>query len=323
MKPLTYFFIDWIIEILIIQDPALESPNDSSGVITFNFGKPVLFSDIGLINMDEAQQYIKFYYADDKAEAFVYKGLGNNSVQRVIVNRRHIVRVEVFFTKSGGAITEINYCPECDFVCEDSQVLSQEDFDGDGALNGWNAGLLATGETWAFSKFLGPYCRSNVGLLMRGEDSKKSGSSNSEKAGSDPKRPYKTYNVPKTANKILIQIDFYEIDSWDDERANIYVDDWMIDLGTFSSQIDEGFREGSTRSGLIHWTMNSITTPKDIGFGRWFDQKHRIEIEVWKSSDLYTKDGKLELKLTNNLDGNCRHEAAGWDNIVITALNDC
>lgn len=51
--------------------------------------------------------------------------------------------------------------------------------------------------------------------------------------------PYKVYKVPTVAEKVTFEIDFYEIDSWDNserfgqDQIDIYIDGETLALGTF------------------------------------------------------------------------------------------
>ena len=99
---------------LVIQESNKERPDDNwkGGTIRFEFQEPVLFSDIGVMDIDEVDQRIRFFFSNGSKKTYTYRGLGSNSVQRVIANQYDVVRVDVIFPSS-GAITEINFCPEC------------------------------------------------------------------------------------------------------------------------------------------------------------------------------------------------------------------
>ena len=99
---------------LIIQDKKTSTPNDSpgGGRIKISFKDPVLFSDIGMMDIEETAQTLKFTYSDGKRKTFGYTGFGDNGVQRVVANQYDVTSVEVYCEKS-CAITEINFCPEC------------------------------------------------------------------------------------------------------------------------------------------------------------------------------------------------------------------
>lgn len=98
----------------MIQEHDSAIPDDSQwgGTIRFDFDTPVLFSDIGLMDIDETTHSFTFTYAEGAKKTYSYVGYGDNAVQRVITNQYDVTRLEVFFPKS-GAITEINFCPQC------------------------------------------------------------------------------------------------------------------------------------------------------------------------------------------------------------------
>jgi hypothetical protein len=86
--------------------------NKNGGNITFAFDKPVLVSDIGLLDIDETNQKLIFEYQKKNVEIFTFRGLGDNSVQRVIVNKFRVTKLIVVLTGT-AAVTELNYCPVC------------------------------------------------------------------------------------------------------------------------------------------------------------------------------------------------------------------
>jgi hypothetical protein len=60
----------------------------TGGTMAFTFTTPVLFSEIGLMDIPNTNlQSLVFTYQDGMVETFAYKGLGDNSVQRVIANK--------------------------------------------------------------------------------------------------------------------------------------------------------------------------------------------------------------------------------------------
>lgn len=65
-----------------------------------------------MMDIEETAQTLRFTYSDNRRKTFRYKGFGDNGVQRVIANQYDVKLVEVFLPGS-GAITEINFCPEC------------------------------------------------------------------------------------------------------------------------------------------------------------------------------------------------------------------
>ena len=107
---------------MITQETNKVTPDDNGngGTLTFTFAKPVLFSDLGLLNVSEkAGQVMIFTYEGGRVETFTYKSVElsyaeANAVTRVIANKRNVRKVDVVFTYP-GAIVEINFCPNCSF----------------------------------------------------------------------------------------------------------------------------------------------------------------------------------------------------------------
>lgn len=105
------------LDLLIIQEynwarDTVPDDNVGGGTIAFKFNTPVLFNDIGFADMDDNIHRMRLTYSGGRTGIFKYRGLGDNSVQRVIVDRGYVKKVEVIFEKS-GAITEFNFCPMC------------------------------------------------------------------------------------------------------------------------------------------------------------------------------------------------------------------
>lgn len=274
------------------------------------------------MDVDEKEQRIKITYDDGVSELFAYPGFGDNAVQRVICSKLNVKILEVFFPGT-GAITEINFCPECrpltrthggDSNClttengEDMTGLEQiafddfEDVNKDVAVKGWHHAIWDTSNKPGFTQFLGTYKNA-------------------------ARSPYKEYKVPRDAQYVSFEIDLYEIDSWNDDtqqqtatdHVNIYVDGEKIGLGLFDASIDEGMASGTTQHGIT-WTRTSFGAPAHLGFGtRDMDQKHRVTIQVPQVTGML-KDGKLRLTLEAVIAG---VGAVGWDNVRATILHIC
>ena len=105
-----------IADVLIIQESDKPVPDDNvtGGTLTFTFNKPVLFADIGLMDIANTQlQRIIFTYEGGGVETFTYKPVGSdNAVQRVIANKRNVRKVDVY-ASSSMAVVELNFCPSC------------------------------------------------------------------------------------------------------------------------------------------------------------------------------------------------------------------
>lgn len=306
---------------MIVQESKKDCPdaNPLGGTIKFEFDTPVLVSDIGLMDVDEAEQRIKITYDDGVTETFTYPGLDDNAVQRVICNKLNVKILEVIFPGT-GAITGINFCPECRPLKKNNDHSSHcltteggdaiegieeiafddfEDPDYKTAVHGWKHATVDKSETQGFTRFLGRY-----GKRMRS--------------------PYKTYRIPRDAELVTIDIDFYEIDKWENKKdyAEIYVDGEKMKLGPFEGKVDEGTTSGTTPHGIT-WTRTSIGKPAYLGFAeKELDQKHHLTIQVPQNTGLL-KDGKLRLTLNANLKGDIKKSSAGWDNVRVGARRGC
>jgi hypothetical protein len=99
---------------LVVQESNKPCPdsNPQGGTLKFTFDTPVLISDIGLMDVDEAEQRIRITYDDGVSEVFAYPGFGDNAVQRVICNKLNVKILEIILPGT-GAVSELNFCPEC------------------------------------------------------------------------------------------------------------------------------------------------------------------------------------------------------------------
>jgi hypothetical protein len=322
--------------VLVIQetDKACPDATHNGGTLTFSFDTPLLISDIGMMDVDEENQRLKVTFADGVSETFTFSGFGDNAVQRVQMNKQNVIKVEVMFPGS-GAITEINFCPECAPQIEhdwrhhcivageeelkavvEYEVDDFEDADSHTVVEEWTNGRADATETGSFTAFLGRYAH---GM----------------------EAPYKTFWVDKTAETVIIDLDFYKLDgeignifdSLNDEvpvvpRENIlsvFVDGEEIDLKEFYSEAFEGHLEGETPNG-IKWAFGSSGDPEHVehvGFNSdHTSQKQHIQIQVPKTTRMFD-DGKLRLLLKAETAGDMINESAGWDNVRFAARFGC
>ena len=70
----------------------------------------MLFSDIGLMDIEESKQRMIFTYQNGVKETFTFVGYGDNGVQRVIANKANVRKLEVLLQ---GAVVELNFCGKC------------------------------------------------------------------------------------------------------------------------------------------------------------------------------------------------------------------
>jgi hypothetical protein len=279
------------------------------------FDSPVFFHDLGVLNMYDTSSFLLVTYSDGVSEAFNFVRDGMNAAHRVIVSKPNVRILEITFTFGSGAITEFSFCRECTAktghddshdcivaasnITQATEVIEENTFENLGsveAVKGWESAWIEQREVSTFSKFLGLY---NVSTVT----------------------PYKVFLVPRTAKRIIIELDFYEIDNWTSgDTMSIFVDGEKLAM-TFSEMIDEGRREGRNQLG-INWTSMSYDTPKQLGFSNlYMDQKHRITITIPLSTQLYS-DGQMRITLSCETKPKAT-VSCGWDNIKLTALYGC
>jgi hypothetical protein len=171
----------------VVQDPSrlglCPVPSDEEGIITFEFDKPVFFQDIGLMDSDESSTRLEITYADEIVELFYFDSFGDNAVQRVIVGKFNVIKVEIIFKPSSGAITEINFCNICTAkaghveskeclvagnsvinAIQQMDMINFENSNEEEALLGWTSGSINSDEKASFTKFLG--CTQGTLMLL-------------------------------------------------------------------------------------------------------------------------------------------------------------
>jgi hypothetical protein len=72
-------------------------PSSIGGTLSFNFDTPVYFHDLGVLDMDESDSRLEMTYSDDVIESFNFERFGNNAVQRVIVSKPNVKKMELVF----------------------------------------------------------------------------------------------------------------------------------------------------------------------------------------------------------------------------------
>jgi hypothetical protein len=321
---LTHFTVHYLMikstkDVLIIQDPNTSGPcpkpYQNGGRIVFRFDSSVYFSDIGLMDADETQAYLKITYADNVAETYKFTSFGDNSVQRVIVSKANVIKFEVIFITGSGAVTDINFCTLCGLpagsdanencivagntVTNTLDLIEKNDFEANDAqdsLQGWTHGMINSNESSNFTKFLGLYNQSS--------DS-----------------PYKTFTVPTHASTVFLDMDFYMIDNWSvDQEIWIFVDEARVPI-QISVATNPVVQNGNTSLGIL-WTSSPNGMRINLGFLPYLDQKYHISIEIPASTQLFS-DGTIRLSLALSNTTTVTDGYAGWDNIKVSARYKC
>ena len=140
-------------------------------------------------------------------------------------------------------------------------IVITEDFEG--GATGWSDNGTDATEP-GFSEFLGRFeGPSGSGILTQ-----------------------KTFDVSGGTGPVVITFDFYEIDDWDGDTFEIYVDGVRISAETFSDTTDEGLLQGTT--GDVSYTITSATRPADDGFNSDLDQIHQVTLVIENPNDLFS-----------------------------------
>ena len=187
---------------------------------------------------------------------------------------------------------------DCSNTCAPLWTFPIEDFE-DSSLAGWTNGKIESANL--FSTFLGRYDVDDIG-----------------------KNPFKTYIVPQDAAKVLVEFDFYRVDSWDNhdnDSVTVLLNGFPVSLGTFQSGQDDGGRSG-TESGISFEMTGQTSGDSNLGFvERYTDQILHVTLFVprW----YFASDGKLKVEFQTAISHTKIDESAGFDNIKISARTDC
>ena len=167
-------------------------------------------------------------------------------------------------------------------------VVADEDFEDDVAT-GWSRGGVVTTEADnpVFTKFLGRFF----------------GPSDLTRTTS------KTFDLPGDQTEVVIQFDFYEIDSWDvDETFSLFIDDNPIPVFV------DRFFEARFDDPELATPLQPGPSVSNHGFTtRWPDQTYRYDLVHATTADT------LKLTFHFGLDSGPGDESAGLDNVFITA----
>lgn len=297
--------------VLVIQESDKDAPDDNrnGGVLCFEAtGSPLEVQSIGLMGIPSGPHYFLEVFVEGQAlpERIAIDGLGTNAVQDVPVNLKRVTSF-CLFLPGEGAVTNLSMCkrpPVSGRQCDPTVVVHEEDFENE-SLVGWKNGKIDSDP--GFTKFLGRFVKNSPD-------------------------PYKSFTVPTNAESVLVEFDFYEIDSWNSDNRygpdniSVLIDNDLLEIGVFNSKTDEGFRHGTSPNG-IRWESRSQGPPRHIGFqngglDRMVDQIHHIAALV--PSFFFRADGRITLRFVTDVTASSlRDESSGFDNIKLTANFDC
>lgn len=167
-----------------------------------------------------------------------------------------------------------------------ADLISSEDFEG--GASGWSNN--STDNTVpAFTEFLGRFTGT-----------------------SETQSVYKTFSLPGDQLSVVVEFDFYEIDSWDgDNNANdsfvVFIDDNVVVDAYYYHWSDDDDRDPHS---------TPYADPADIGFNTWNDQQHHFVINV------PTTASSIKLGFGSGLDQDLSDESWGIDNVTVSTVFD-
>lgn len=132
--------------------------------------------------------------------------------------------------------------------------------------------------------------------------------------------PVKLINVPPHVDSVVVEFDFYEIDAWTkDNYVNIYINGDVMNLGSFSHEEAEFYRNGTSARG-IRWVKTGGPNT-NLGFNSDYkDQVHHLKMTV--PPEVFAT-GQISLMFEPRLVTDYAVASAGFDNIVVTAEKTC
>jgi len=117
---------------------------------------------------------------------------------------------------------------------------------------------------------------------------------------------YKTYALSGNQTQVSVTFNFYEIDSWDYELFDVFINDAVVSSLDFKHNRDDGVLHGLTK--IFSGDNGNI----DYGFSGWPDQGYLYQFVV------NTTATSLKLGFGSTLNQGIDDEAWGIDNVQIT-----
>ena len=322
--------------LLIIQDGTNIDPDDpdkvfvppadspAGGFLNFYFIRPTFLQSVTVLDINTSRAYVKIYRVGKGSRTYKIPRKGHNSAQEIVIERSDVYKIHVFFP-GNGAVSDLSFCPVQFYTespsstptiaptpppvtCLRTDIVYEQDFESPSydVAKDWRNGMLEYDP--GFTTFLGRFVNGdNFPILI--------------------------LDVPADADKVVIEFDFYEIDSWNGDSQNLGPDSVavgvqfeIIDMGVFHSDIDEGMIMGQTPESKIWWESKSQGTPSHIGFredkDNFRDQIHRFKLTV--PNAVFSSTGNIILTLMTLVSGTkVTDESGGYDTFKITVFTDC
>jgi len=121
---------------------------------------------------------------------------------------------------------------------------------------------------------------------------------------------YKTYNLSGTQTQVTIAFDFYEIDSWDFEKFEIFIDNANIISDEFKHDREDFSSGPAINASSLIFPLDTGTN--DYGFSHWSDQGYHYELNYITSAT------SLKLGFGATIGQGINDESWGIDNVLIT-----
>jgi hypothetical protein len=164
-------------------------------------------------------------------------------------------------------------CARADMI-----LVSDENFDS-GTATGWNDNAVETANPGGFF---------TPGFLGRHQ-------------GLGSQQLFKTFTLPANVESVDISFDFYEVDSWDNERFQVFINDAVV--------FDERFTHGANDS----FPGVTSTPPAFLGFEQWQEQFHSM------SFNIPTTASTIKLGFAAHILSPITDESMGIDNVRVIA----
>ena len=133
----------------------------------------------------------------------------------------------------------------------------------------------------------------------------------------------KSFALQENTEKVVLEFDFLEIDSWDNERFFIEIDGKQVNLGSFNWRANEGATSFDVGDGITvekGAAVKTVQTRNATDFWAHNDSLHTFKITL-DNPDFRNADGKLDLKFGAALSGGSWEESWGVDNLRITEFD--